>query len=614
MNGKILHPTKTLLYALFFLIPLFITTFTYNQFILPKIILLKIILITILFITVFEVLFLGKECKIYLHFILISLLAFFVINLISLAKAESLSLGLEKIRLWFFYLLYFLILISYQRDTKLLSTIFFIGVLTSLIISIWVLYNDIIAYIYQYNQFAIGIESKLEDWRGFLIAGFGNTSHIASHIAYFVPITFLSYLNEKRRWLIGFYFFTLCVNFAALIVCWSVASNAGLILGIIILLIIVTIRFNVSFWIQKKVKLICLFIVYLLITLIYITNNPLNTHPPSIFKQAFSSERWIFGKESRVVIWYNTIEMIRNNPLLGVGTGNFTYNYPLQKPDEIMRNEKLRNLAGAYTNAAHNEFLQSWAETGIFGIFILILIFLLFFKYALKSFKETSDIKESLIIISSVTAVVGFLIQSLMDYPLQLRSSTIMFLTFIATPVILSKDSLPFIKIKMKGFIKTNSIIEFYAKFIFITIIYFISIFIILRPLISDTYYRKARLLTDKFMKYGIRLTVQELKEAEKYYENALIFDKNNTDCRSNYASFLLRTGEHKKAIEEFEIVKKRLRAYEIYLQQGDAYFAIGNIEEALKNWRIAYNIRPLIEEQFLSRLKVAETSNNRNP
>jgi len=108
-------------------------------------------------------------------------------------------------------------------------------------------------------------------------------------------------------------------------------------------------------------------------------------------------------------------------------------------------------------------------------------------------------------------------------------------------------------------------------------------------------------------MKYKIKLTKEEMKEAEIYYENALIFDRNNTDCRSNYASFLLRIGDPKKAIEEFEIVKKRLRAYEIYLQQGDAYFAIGNIQEALKNWRISYDIRPDIKEQFLVRLKITE-------
>ena len=607
MNEKKLNPTKVLICLLFFLIPLLVTTFTYNQFILPKFVLLKIIIITILFIKIFEIVFLGKEERIYLHPILFALIVFFIINLISLIKAESLSLGFEKIRLWLFYLLYFVLLITFRKDKKFLCILFFIGIITSLITSLWVLYNDIIAYSYKYNQFIIGIESKLEDWRGFLVAGFGNTSHIAGHIAYFVPITFLFYLSEKRKWLTSFYFFTLCINYAAMIVCWSVASNAGLILGIVLIFILISIKFNIRFWIQKKVKLVLLLIAYLLITIIYITNNPLNTHSPSIFKQAFSSERWIFGKESRVVIWYNTIEMIRNNPLLGVGTGNYTYNYTLQKPEEIMKDKKLIKYAGAYTNAAHNEFLQSWAETGIIGIFVLICIFLLFFKYSSVVFRETYDINETIIIVSSNAVVVGFLIQSLMDYPLQLPSSIIMFLTFLSTPIILSKDFTPFIKLRLKGFIKTNRIIEFYVKFIFIIFVYLLSIFIILRPLISDTYYRKARIIVDKFMKYKIKLTKEEMKEAEIYYENALIFDRNNTDCRSNYASFLLRIGDPKKAIEEFEIVKKRLRAYEIYLQQGDAYFAIGNIQEALKNWRISYDIRPDIKEQFLVRLKITE-------
>lgn len=613
MNEKKLNPTKVLICLLFFLIPLLVTTFTYNQFILPKIVLLKIIIIIILFIKIFEIAFLGKEEKFYLHPILFTLIVFFIINLISLIKAESLSLGLDKIRLWIIYLLYFILLITFRKDIKFLFILFFIGIITSLITSVWVLYNDIIAYLYKYNQFVIGIESKLEDWRGFLVAGFGNTSHIAGHIAYFVPITFLFYINEKRKWLMSFYFLTLCINYSAIIVCWSVASNAGLILSIVLIFILISIKFNIRFWIQKKLKLVSLLIAYLLITLIYITNNPINTHSPSIFKQAFSSERWVFGKESRVVIWYNTIEMIRNHPLLGVGTGNYTYNYTLQKPEEIMKDKKLIKYAGAYTNAAHNEFLQSWAETGILGIFILLCIFLLFFKYSSTIFRETYDINEIIIIVSSIAAVVGFLIQSLMDYPLQLPSSTIMFLTFLSAPVVLSKDFIPDIKIKLKGFINTNHLTEFYAKLIFLKIVFLIIIFIILKTIISDTYYHKARIISDRFMKYGIILSQDEIKQAERYYENALIFDRNNTDCRSNYASFLLRIGEPEKAIEEFEIVKKRLKAFEVYLQQGDAYLAIGDVQEALKNWRISYDIRPDIKEQFLVRLKIAEKFKNRN-
>jgi len=76
----------------------------------------------------------------------------------------------------------------------------------------------------------------------------------------------------------------------------------------------------------------------------------------------------------RPQLWYSAVKMTADNPVYGVGLGNYgkifpRYNFPVE-------NEALRY--GKYTDFAHNEYLQMAAEAGIPGFLILLwLIYML---------------------------------------------------------------------------------------------------------------------------------------------------------------------------------------------------------------------------------------------
>ncbi|MDA0746853.1 MAG: tetratricopeptide repeat protein [bacterium] len=84
------------------------------------------------------------------------------------------------------------------------------------------------------------------------------------------------------------------------------------------------------------------------------------------------------SSRQRVLLWWDTLRLIADRPLVGVGVGNFEYNLPryasLQSLEVKQRMEK---NAGQSLMAyrAHNEYLEVWAETGIlgFGIFCFLL-------------------------------------------------------------------------------------------------------------------------------------------------------------------------------------------------------------------------------------------------
>ena len=83
----------------------------------------------------------------------------------------------------------------------------------------------------------------------------------------------------------------------------------------------------------------------------------------------------------RITFLINSFELIKNNPILGVGTGDFPNEY-----------EKI-NLANSpklpATVQPHNMYLLILAQLGIFGLISLLWIFYTQFKIALKSNNHT---------------------------------------------------------------------------------------------------------------------------------------------------------------------------------------------------------------------------------
>lgn len=74
----------------------------------------------------------------------------------------------------------------------------------------------------------------------------------------------------------------------------------------------------------------------------------------------------------RVLVWTSTCQMIRDHPLLGVGSGNFKIIYPKYRSVEEIR------LSGSdvFVNRSHNDFLETACETGPVGLILHVWILL----------------------------------------------------------------------------------------------------------------------------------------------------------------------------------------------------------------------------------------------
>lgn len=82
------------------------------------------------------------------------------------------------------------------------------------------------------------------------------------------------------------------------------------------------------------------------------------------------------NSKGRLLIWKNTVEIIKEKPLSGYGVGNHKL--------AIMKVECAKKHDYIVSDHAHNDFLEMFSELGIFGCLIYVLTYVLAAIYSLK--------------------------------------------------------------------------------------------------------------------------------------------------------------------------------------------------------------------------------------
>ncbi len=188
------------------------------------------------------------------------------------------------------------------------------------------------------------------------------------------------------------------------------ASKSGLIslLLIILIFLITTIKAQ-----KQLVKIITI-----VITTIGITASVFIFSPKTVirFKEMVyslnSSDNNLNSTGIRVLMWKNSIEIIKNNLFFGVGTGD------VKDALEIQCNKNSESLLANKKLNAHNQFLQTTISLGIIGLIALIYILGMCF-YTSWLTKQT----EALILVAIIT--VNLIFESMLE-----TQSGVIFISF----------------------------------------------------------------------------------------------------------------------------------------------------------------------------------------
>lgn len=126
--------------------------------------------------------------------------------------------------------------------------------------------------------------------------------------------------------------------------------------------------------------------------------------------------------DGRLLIWHNTITMIKDYPLFGIGAGGWQANYMLYQAEYFLQNPNSPYILLADNIFyAYNEFLHITAEQGIVGLVVVTWLL-----YALFSYKEKNNTDHCL-----KSALITFLVFSFFSYPGEVFPLEILFISII---------------------------------------------------------------------------------------------------------------------------------------------------------------------------------------
>ena len=136
-------------------------------------------------------------------------------------------------------------------------------------------------------------------------------------------------------------------------------------------------------------------------------------HEKASVSQAILSISARGGDKGRLILWDTTLKMIRNQPMIGVGPGNWRIQYPVHAEGRMID-------AQVAPHRPHNDLLALWAESGI-GALILFLMLLF---YSFRSAWRSVSGPDRTLVLASVASIVGCVANSLFSFPKEFAAAS----------------------------------------------------------------------------------------------------------------------------------------------------------------------------------------------
>jgi O-antigen ligase len=573
----------------------------------------------------------GGEWKVYLTPLNGLVLLFLAWTGLSITWSASPALAKEEFHRLLWQVLFFLLVqnVIGGRRERLLALVYTLGIGT-LVVAVLVLVAD---FRQAFLPGSIMVRQVLGDWRDALsTVALGNTSHLGDLLCFGFILWAGGALLLRGRIQVAIALVALWLHAAGLIVVWSVHSNVSLIMASVLFGWLLRDHVGFPELLRRKRRWIALIAGWVLVVAFYTVDHPLNPHGsavwgprvaaagvevsrPSggIFSEAFSSPRWTSGLDTRLAIWYTTLEIVRTHPWIGVGAGNFVYTYPATTSPIVQANPKLAPYGSSWTNAAHNELLQFWAELGIIGPALLILVVGAAMKEYWDRLKERPTPGNAVFLAGGLSALTAICLQAQMNFPLQLPVSSMLFFVLLAVPTILPKKSgeepvlmvpveRPYgpvtLGVTMKNMAYPTDL-KVYASIprpagVAILLVALavagVALVPISSPLRADIVYRPVYEGRRAVRAGGPSAAMDALLAASR---DVLGIWPGHVDCRSGYQQLLLDAGKYDEVIAQTPLVLEKLNSTEVYERRAVALTATGSGTEATSDWDEVFRRRP---------------------
>jgi len=134
------------------------------------------------------------------------------------------------------------------------------------------------------------------------------------------------------------------------------------------------------------------------------------------------SESSVSHDSDRVEVSENTLDLVKEYPLIGTGGGSFSFAYTRYRGDSIV----------GYYDHAHEDYLEILAEVGIIGFSLLALVVLLSMWAAFMALLRRRDKLMQGMAFASLMATIALLIHSTVDFNLHIPANAATFMVILA--------------------------------------------------------------------------------------------------------------------------------------------------------------------------------------
>lgn len=342
-------------------------------------------------------------------------IAFFGIHLLSITWAINRAEAIfSTMKIGLFVLLYFLFkwLFNSYKEQALIVITWCICIL-SLILSFFALYQ-----LYQ-----VSLEVGFDRFTVSPVTGLSGNKNILSGTLYtLLPFLFLGVYrtHKKTRWI-----FILSILILIYLI-WQLRTRSILVALFIFTLstIIYYLYGSLKYKLLNNALIVTPFIaIGVFITIFFLG------YTPEVSEFLHLKEGTKTGTlAERFTIWEKSIELYKQHPIIGVGSGNWKIAFPEVSFEGLQRAEQTTTFFAR----PHNDWIQILCETGIIGglIWISIWIITLWKNITLlgKSQNKKETIQRSLILAGGI----GFAVFAMISYPLERIEFIILLSIYVA--------------------------------------------------------------------------------------------------------------------------------------------------------------------------------------
>jgi tetratricopeptide (TPR) repeat protein len=317
----------------------------------------------------------------------------------------------------------------------------------------------------------------------------------------------------------------------------------------------------------------------------------------------------------RILIWRNSLNMIRHNSILGVGVGNYKIQYqPYRTADE-----QLSTGPDIFVRRAHNEYVQLLSEIGLFGIVFFFWIIVVSLRMCAEILKKTKSVYGQFLSLGLMLSLLSSYISIFFNFSLQ--TPTPGMAIFLALGFLMfSYDE--FLKKEDTSVICTNLVLNLKKTLriglIPLALFCFITPFWLVRPAIAFYNYqfgqacekmglrKDARAKLEKsledyypswethFVLANVYASLSEVTKAKWHHEYALKLNPYHQKGHYNLANTLYKLGEVDRAIDHY---KKGIEIdsifYQSYNNLGSILYKENRLDESLDYFRKVTELEP---------------------